>query len=78
MVDTVNKEDKETLGDIISRHLPGIMQDRNKMGKLESEVDAYINLSYVRNAENKKQFTDQLTNAKMALESLYIRICQQL
>lgn len=67
-----------TLGSVIANHLDSVMFDRKNMQNMEQAVDKWLQQHYHHTDTSRKEFTDQMMNARLCMESLYSRVIQQL
>jgi hypothetical protein len=63
---------------IVSRHIEFVMFDRTKMRDMENELDSYLQANYTslpeaKKLEQKEIIRKQLTDGRLALESLLQR-----
>lgn len=66
-----------TLARTICLGLIQVMEDRKHMVSLEASVDYFMKNCYTRTSTSRKEVEAQMTNAKLALESLYNRVISQ-
>jgi hypothetical protein len=62
------------LPQLVGLHIANVMVDRTRMKELEHDLDSYLKtLSNEEKQENRVMFTKQLTDGRLALESLLQR-----
>jgi len=72
----VTTEEHDDIAEVVSAYLPDVMRDRKNMQALEKAADDFYHeyqTPELRKAD-AKNVMEQLTNAKLALESLYNRL----